>query len=50
MMLELAAPAADTIVLAPPPVELAEIETVQVNIHDPDGNHLHIDFSTTEDG
>lgn len=25
---------------------LDEIETVQVNVHDPDGNHLHIDFPT----
>ena len=30
-------------------IEINEINTVQVNIYDPDGNHLHIDFDTTED-
>ncbi|MDJ0826921.1 MAG: VOC family protein [Rhodobacter sp.] len=33
------------------PVELAEVPGIgvlQVNIHDPDGNHIHIDFDATE--
>ncbi|MDJ0629151.1 MAG: VOC family protein [Rhodobacter sp.] len=33
------------------PVELAEVpgmDIVQANIHDPDGNHIHIDFDTAE--
>lgn len=35
------------------PYRLSPIEainTVQVNISDPDGNHLHIDFDLSEDG
>lgn len=27
---------------------LDDVQTVQVNIHDPDGNHLHIDFDLSE--
>ena len=29
-------------------VELTAIDTVQLNIWDPDGNHIHIDFRTDE--
>ncbi len=35
------------------PYELVEVEEarlVQVNIHDPDGNHIHIDFPVHEKG
>lgn len=35
------------------PYELAEVpgfDILQVNIHDPDGNHLHIDFDSSERG
>lgn len=28
--------------------ELADIDMVQFHVHDPDGNHIHIDFSLSE--
>ncbi len=28
--------------------EIADASIVQVNIHDPDGNHIHVDFDTNE--
>lgn len=28
--------------------ELAQMNLVQINIHDPDGNHIHIDFPADE--
>jgi len=30
--------------------EVTDAGIVQVNIHDPDGNHIHVDFSLSETG
>ena len=29
-------------------VEIEDIDTIAVNIHDPDGNHIHVDFERSE--
>lgn len=30
------------------PIRVPELNEVQINIHDPDGNHIHVDFAPEE--
>ena len=29
-------------------VDMPDVDLVQVNFHDPDGNHIHVDFTLSE--